>query len=282
MPDLPRQFHFVFGLRPQTEPMHLVHYLCLESCRQVNRPEAIHFHYRNEPYGPLWEAIRPALTLHRIGEAPRGFDPSRYAYTREGRIIAHLGLAYAHESDFVRMDALIEHGGIYADMDTLFVRPYPQAWLAHDFLIGEEPGVVADDGLLKPSLCNAVMLARPRARFAHVWREKMAEMFDGTWSRHSCQGAAAVWGMHPEAVSVLPEDYFYAFRSTREGLRALLEEDVPIPTELHSIHLWAHLWWDRQRTDFSAMHEGLFTEEFIATTDTTYNRLARRFLPRGG
>jgi len=281
MAETSRQFHFVFGLRDQTEPLHPLHFVCLQSCLEVNRPDVIHFHYRNEPWGPLWERIRPHLTLHRLGDKPQDYDTSRYADTVEGRFIANLGLGYAHEADFVRMDALIEHGGVYADMDTLFIRPYPREWYAHEFVIGEESCVSGDDGIIKPSLCNAVMFAHPGARFARAWREQMGRVFDGTWSRHSCQAAAALWGAHPQSVRVLPEEYFYAFPSTRAGLHALLETDAPTPDALHSIHLWAHLWWDEHRTDFSNVHAGMLTEHFIRSVDTTLTRLARRFLPSG-
>ena len=37
----------------------------------------------------------------------------------EGVFIRRHALDYAHQSDFIRLRALIEHGGIYADMDTL-------------------------------------------------------------------------------------------------------------------------------------------------------------------
>jgi hypothetical protein len=279
MGEVPRQFHFVFGLREQTEPLHALHYACLESCRQVNQPDAIHFHYRNEPHGPLWDLIRPHLTLHRLGERPPDYDPSRYAHSAEGRFIAHMGLGYAHESDFVRLDALIEHGGVYADMDTLFVKPYPPAWYAHEFLMGEEPGVIGPGGLIEPSLCNAVMFARRGARFARAWREGMGRAFDGTWSRHSCQEAARLWGEQPETLRVLPEEYFFGFRCTRAGLKALLEDDVPVPESVHSIHLWAHLWWASERTDFTAVHSGHFDLDSIRGVDRTINRIVRRFLP---
>lgn len=279
MAETPRQFHFVFGLREQTETLHPVYFLCLQSCLEVNRPEAIHFHYRNEPWGPLWERIRPHLTLHHLGAKPRDYDTSRYAETAEGRFIARAGIDYAHEADFVRMDALIEHGGVYADMDTLFVRPYPEAWYARAFLIGEEAGVRGEDGLIKPSLCNAVMFAQRGAAFARAWREEMGRSFDGTWSRHSCQAAARLWGAHQKDLHVLPEDFFYAFPSTPAGLRALLEEDAEVPEQVHSIHLWAHLWWNQRRIDFSPVHGGMLTAENIRNIDTTYNRLARRFLP---
>lgn len=43
--DVPSRFHFVFGFKLKSEPFHVVFCLCLESCRRINRPEAIHFHY---------------------------------------------------------------------------------------------------------------------------------------------------------------------------------------------------------------------------------------------
>jgi hypothetical protein len=45
------------------------------------------------------------------------------------------------------------------------------------------------------------------------------------------------------------------------------------------VHLWAHLWWRADRCDFSSVHAGLLTAEYIRSVDTTYNRLARPYLP---
>jgi hypothetical protein len=42
--------------------------------------------------------------------------------------------------------------------------------------------------------------------------------------------------------------------------------------------MWSHLWWDAGRTDFLHFHSGFLTEDFIRRYDTTYNRLARRYL----
>ena len=38
--QIPRTAHFVFGLRPQVEPFHLVHYLAIASCAEVVAPAA--------------------------------------------------------------------------------------------------------------------------------------------------------------------------------------------------------------------------------------------------
>jgi hypothetical protein len=278
MAEIPDAFHFVFGLREQTEPLHVVHYLSLESCRQVNRPDAIHFHYRHEPHGRWWERIRPHLTLHRVAGRREVADPRRYRDTDEGRLIEKSGWSYAHEADFIRLDALLEYGGVYADIDTLFVQPMPRRLYGHDFVLGEEPPLPGADGVLRPSLCNALMLSRPGAAFAARWRARMADVFDGTWSRHSCQEAARLWAAMPEAVHVVPQRYFYRHAPTRAGLRALFEALDPDLHDVFSLHLWAHLWWDAWRTDFTSFHAGLATEEHIRTVDTTYNVIARGFL----
>lgn len=38
MSAIPNIFHFVFGLGEQTQRFHLMHYLCLASCRPTARP----------------------------------------------------------------------------------------------------------------------------------------------------------------------------------------------------------------------------------------------------
>ena len=78
---------------------------------------------------------RPWSTLPLIAS---GFAPARYGNSAEGRLIEQLGLGYAHEADFLRLDILLAHGGVYADMDTLFVREYPDPWFEESFAIGEE------------------------------------------------------------------------------------------------------------------------------------------------
>jgi hypothetical protein len=106
----------------------------------------------------------------------------------------------------------------------------------------------------------------------------MHETFDGTWSRHSNQEATRLWGAHPDEIHVVPQAYFYKHAATTRGLRRLLERSDRELADVYSLHLWAHLWWDSWRTDFSSVHAKEITPQAIRTVDTTYNVLARRFL----
>lgn len=279
MAEVPHRFHFIFGLKPQTEPMHLVHYLCLESCRRVNAPEAIHLHYRHEPYGDWWDAVKPHLTLRRLDDRSALPDPSRYDQTAEGRMIRDRGWAYAHEADFLRLLILLEEGGVYADMDSLFVRTLPPQLLEERFVLGEEGPVRGEDGVLQPSLCNALILAQPGAPFARRWLDVMRQTFDGTWSRHSNQAATRLWAEMPEEIHVVPQPYFYKHPATVPGVRALFQGRDRGVADVYSLHLWAHLWWDEWRKDFTAVHAGMITPQHVRSVDTTYNLLARPFLP---
>jgi hypothetical protein len=244
----------------------------------VNRPRAIFFHCRHEPHGPWWERIKPHLTLRRVPAASAIPDATLYDATAEGRQIRDGGWTYAHEADFLRLSILLDEGGIYADMDTLFVNPLAARWFAQPFVLGEEAPLTGADGVLRPSLCNALIMAQPAAAFARCWLARMTDVFDGTWSRHSCQEAVRLWGEMPDAVHVLPQTCFYKHAPTRRGVQALLEGYDPDVAGVYSLHLWAHLWWNEWRTDFTAAHAGSVDEDYVRTRRTTYAELARRFL----
>ena len=163
-------------------------------------------------------------------------------------------------------------------MDTLFVEPYPDMLYAEPCVLGEEDAVLANNRVLRPSLCNAVIFAQPASAFIEQWAKTAATVFDGTWSKHSCQLAATLWQQLPGELRVAPHQWFYHFGFSVNGIRALFEESAPVPEQLMSIHLWAHLWWSKERTDFTQFHAGLLDENYVRRSDSTYATLARPFL----
>lgn len=266
---IPNVYHFVFGLKPQREPFHLMHYLCLASCLAVNRPDAIRVHYQHEPHGPWWERIRPQLELARI--EPDGFVAG-FAYASPS--VARF--RYAHLADFARLRILLAEGGIYADMDTLFIAPVPPAWRDAPCILGQE---TPPPGAAGGSLCNAWIGAEPGAAFIQAWLEASYAAFDGSWSNHSTLLPYRLSQELPQHITTKPKTAFYALDWTRRGLADLFLHTVALPADAVSLHLWSHLWFDPGRRDFLHFHADALTPDYVAFADTTYARAARRFLP---
>ncbi len=271
---IPNRFFFVYGLQPRQEPFHLIHYLCLRSCLETNQPERITLCSPDEPYGRYWNLIKSEVEHVKIEPIPqvtgfqypdRGIDPYRYA----------------HHSDFIRLDQLLEHGGGYADLDTLFVKPLPSTLFEKPFVLGRERDIAdPHSGQLTPSLCNAFIMSAPGAAFCHRWRAAMDAAFDGTWSNHSTLLPQRLAHRHPEEIHIEPECAFFPFPPTTEGLSLLFDTTATVPNKTYSIHLWAHLWWSDRRVDFSPFDAGRVTETFVREVDTTYTVAARPFLPK--
>jgi hypothetical protein len=168
---------------------------------------------------------------------------------------------------------LFRHGGIYTDIDTVFIRRFPDELRACSF-VAERETDLNDEA----SVGNAALAAEPGAVFAKRWREAMAGALDG-WSDHSTMLPAHLAAANPAEVHLEPTVTFYPFGYTPLDLLRLLQADEPGPLEAISVHLWEHLWRDEWRTDFSTFHAGMVTLEDIREVDTTLFRLLRPFLP---
>lgn len=274
MTRVPRIAHFVFGFREQLEPFQLLHYLAIESCRRILQPERIYLHYHHLPFGVFWDEIRPHLTLARVDLVQEVLE-ARY----DERLVPE-EYRYAHHADFVRLDALVEHGGVYVDMDTIFVRPLPDALYGEKFVIGREPAVVDEiTGKARPSMCNALMMAEPESVFARTWRARMAAAINGTWSNHSGFLAQTLSEELPDEVRVEPEESFFAVPCTPAGLAALLEHGPLDLSRSYSVHLWEHLWWSIDRMDFSPRHSREMSVANLQTSRSPLAELVRQYLP---
>jgi hypothetical protein len=272
-----RTVHFVYGLRDQEEPFALVHYLAIASAIAVLQPTQILMHLGELPYGIYWDLIRPHLEIRRV-------KPVEEVEARSTVNADVASYRYAHHADVIRLDALIEEGGCYLDIDTLTIAPIPVELWEKPFVIGEESWFA---GQQTPTLLNAVMLAQRESAFASIWRAHIVDALDGSWSAHSCELAARLAEEYPNDVTVVDAAKFSRFGATTSDLERLLMpsdqwSDAAALDGACVLHLCEHLWWSEDRRDFLNRSGWGIDEADIRAGRSLYARAAQPFLHEHG
>jgi hypothetical protein len=102
---------------------------------------------------------------------------------------------------------------------------------------------------------------------------------NGTWSHHSGFLAQALSQEFPDQVHIEPVESFFPVALSPAGLGALLG-DGPVDLERsYSVHLWQHVWWSAERTDFSRHHAGEMNLSSFRKARSPLSAMVRPFLP---
>ena len=257
MTRVPKIFHYTFGMASDFggKPWSLVHYVCLKSAVTRIVPEQTFLYYEFEPSGPWWELSRELITPVRI-EAPREIF---------GRPLAHV----AHRADVVRLQKLIEHGGIYLDADVLVQRGFDDL-LNHQTVLGQE-GIDAQVGL-----ANAVILAEPHSPFLLRWLEEYRFFHwdvaaPETWNAHSVKLPAQLARAYPSEITILPHTAFYWPLWIKEHLDWIFASNRPISfDQTYANHLWEKFAWEEYLEDL--------TPRRVRSVDTNFHLWARSLI----
>ncbi len=279
---VPNILHFVFGMAPDFggKPFSLVHYLSVRSAVSLTNPHAADFHYEYEPPGEWWERAKSFLTLNRVNA------PERIL----GNELKHV----AHKADVVRLRMLKQHGGIYLDLDTISVKPFNEL-LKAPFLIGQElrvpyvpknlrqkikyairkrTGGTRGSASTSTGLCNAVLFSEPESEFVNLWLNSYSSFRskgrDKFWNEHSVKVPEKLASRHPGMLRIEGPYAFHYPLYDDQGLKAMFEEVNQYP-QAYLHHLWESFSWEKYLRDLSP--------EKIHQVDTTFNLLARKWLP---
>lgn len=256
---IPKIVHLCFGMDPSFGgiPWSLVHYVCVRSVKERIRPDEIFFYYQYLPEGPWWHLTAPLVRCVPI------VAPTVIA----GNPLLHP----AHRADVVRLEKLIELGGIYVDCDVLVLHSF-DSLLANACVIGQQ---ASDTPEVPAGLCNAVLLAEPRASFLLRWHDAYASFRsrgrDQYWDEHSVRLPWQLALKHPNEITVLPFDAFHWPTWTERDLALIYRstDSIDTPRTL-AHHLWETLAWH----DFL---EGLDVGD-VRQRDSNFHRWARPLL----
>ncbi|KAI8338653.1 hypothetical protein BC941DRAFT_351210 [Chlamydoabsidia padenii] len=178
------------------------------------------FHYHYMPTGPVFELARPYLTMSKVDlattTAPFGDRP-----------VTH----FAHQADLVRLAMLEQYGGIYLDLDVIVMASMDHL-LDHEFIMGQE-GIDGSVGL-----CNAVILARPHARFLQRWQQTYRTFDQSDWNYHSVVLPGKLAPAFPHEITIMNHTTFFWPLWDSPGLRTLfLEKSYTFDDNL-ATHIW--------------------------------------------
>ncbi|GAB4197013.1 MAG: hypothetical protein OHK0022_14990 [Roseiflexaceae bacterium] len=254
---IPNIFHFVcIG----DKPFSLIDYLAVKSAAVVNRPEQIFCYYERPPSGIWWEkALRYLEPVPVVPPAAIGGQPLLHP---------------AHKADVIRLQKLIEHGGVYLDLDVICVRPFAPLY-QHAFVLGRQ----GEQWIA--GLGNAVILSEPEAHFARKWLEGFdpatshwhgfrSRGRDEHWDELSVRYPLFLAERYPEHIHILGHKHFYWPSYHRSHLVLLFEQRWDTFDESFCHHLWATHSWDDYLQHISP--------EFILNADCNFSRIARTFL----
>ena len=259
---IPNIVHFIFFNEPPSRrPFALYHFLAVESALQKLQPSSLRFYTKNAPYGPLWERLDGRIEVVIVQPPTQIF----------GRPLRH----YAHQTDVMRLDTLIEYGGIYLDLDTMVRRSF-MPLLRHQAVMGLQK---YPDG--KYGLCNAIMLSEAKHPFLIEWRNSFRTFrssgVDEFWDEHAVQIPLQLAGIEASGdcrrrrsdIEILPPESFFEPSFWPYDLKRLFERVEPFENSF-AHHLWEQLSAER--------YLDRLTPDIIRSVDTTYNLLARPLL----
>ena len=235
----------------------MVHYACIKSALTFIQPDATYFYYEYEPHGVWWELTKGLVTTIQI-KSPKSIFGKRLKHAM-------------HRADVIRLEKLLEHGGIYLDVDVLVVRDF-SSLLNNRCVLGQE-GVNGMNGL-----CNAVIVAERNASFIQRWYDSYTTFRgeEGYWNEHSVQIPQKLAIKHPAEVTVLDHKAFFWPLWNDAALSLLFRSNADINApDAYAHHLWESKSW--------RFLEGLTIDD-VRERDTNFNRLVRPFvadLPSG-
>lgn len=236
----------VFGLSEDfgNKPFHLIHNIAIKSAYNIIKPDKIYLYCKYEPvHNKYWDDIKKIVEIVKI-------DPPNEIF---GNKIDHC----AHKADVVRLQKLIEMGGIYLDCDTICINSF-------DNLLNNKFVMAKQDNW---GLCNAIMLSEKNSDFANLWYDSY-KTFDKTkWDTHSVIVPKLLSTENPDLITVLSTDAF--FQPNPANWQSIFNSFIDKSND-YAMHLWEGMGWDEQHK--------FIDEDWILNSNSTYAVYAKKYI----
>ncbi len=251
---IPKIIHFIYGLKEDFggKPFGFVHWAAVKTAAKLNKDYKIIFWCKFVPDNYYFDDIRENVEV-KIVEPPTEIF---------GKKLNHV----AHQADILRLNALIQYGGFYLDVDTITVKSFDSI-RNNKFVMGKE---VLNGNTI--GLCNAIMASEPQSEFGKIWLQSYTSFRstgrDEFWSEHSVKIPYLLAEKIPDSITVLPETAFFYPDYSDAGLKSMFIDTHSFP-DAYAFHLWETLSW-------GALSR--FNENNVHLIKNTYTSLLNSFI----
>ena len=178
---VPKIVHVTWFYPPDKVNFHFHMFISLLSAYRFLVPEKIMFWCNNAPQGFWWEKAQTNIPVIQMVH--------RNAPTS---IFGNPVNVPEHQSDIVRLEAVMRYGGIYMDLDMIILKSFDPLRV-YDVTMGlESPGFLA----------NGMIIAKPNATFLTIWHDEYRTFKDYQWAEHSVMLPYRLWKAHPNLIHV--------------------------------------------------------------------------------
>jgi hypothetical protein len=161
------------------------------------------------------------------------------------------------------------------DVDTISVKPFTDL-LDNKCVLGIQG--TPDGGI--DGVCDGVILAEKGSEFLKYWlanyKSHRSKGRDEFWSEHAVQIPYLLTKQYPDLIHIEPYSSFhYPLYHSNEpwasqvGIKLMFEQDLQFD-DAYCHHFWESITWKPYLKDMTIEH--------IMNVDTTFNKIARRFL----
>ena len=220
--NIPKLFHFVFfGFTKFT----YVHYLSIISCYLIHKPDKIYLYYHHIPDKKTetiwWKKIQHLITLEYV-DLPTS-------------IFGMPVKKYQHMADIIRLQKLIERGGVYLDLDVVSIRPFKHLYREQCVLGVQCPGTKYE------GLCNAVIMAEPSSYFLKKWYLEYKTFKSHRWDYHSVKLPLLLSRLYNKHLHIVDYTFFFPVSWLEDDFIKSRKYDYRLKNTM-VVHLWESIW----------------------------------------
>jgi len=218
---IPKIIHFIFFGLTEFE---FIHYFAIKTAYSNNKDYKIFLYNNIQPKNnKYWDKTLKYVNLIHV-DIPTHINGIKLAN-------------YAHKADILRLQKLIEHGGIYLDIDVWTFKSYDNLLkTTKTCIMGYQCKNTQFEGL-----CNAVILSTKNSEFLTKWFKLYDNYNPNEWDTLSVYAPLELSKTNSDLIQIMEQEYFFPI-SWWNFNEIMDNKETPYLKNSYCIHLWeSHL-----------------------------------------